>query len=163
TPGMRSTLQVVNQKAGRSYGMEFDGKLQVSDRLLLSGALGLLETEITEAQDGRPDLKGNSFGQDPSLTLSLGADYQINDVWSIDARATYRGESFNDFNNIAAEKVGDYWITDVGVTARMGNLELRAYVKNLFDETGVTRFIAAGDFADVTDPRTVGITLTSRW
>ncbi|WP_299918410.1 TonB-dependent receptor [uncultured Roseobacter sp.] len=162
-PGQRATLQVVNQKAGRSYGLEFDGILQATERLLLSGALGLLDTEITEAQDGRPDLKGNSFGQDPNLTLSIGADYRINDVWSVDARAIYRGESFNDFNNIAAEKVGDYWITDVGLTARMGNMELRGYIKNLFDETGVTRFIGGAQFADVTDPRTVGITLTSRW
>ncbi|WP_306114840.1 MULTISPECIES: TonB-dependent receptor [unclassified Roseovarius] len=162
-PGNRASLQVINQEEGRSYGLELDGSIQATDRLRLSGSLGLLETEITKPQTGNPGLNGNSFGQDPSLTLSIGADYAFNSVWSMDTRATYRGESYNDFNNIAADKVGDYWIVDVGVTARKGNTEFRGYVKNLFDETGVTRFVAGRTFADVTDPMTIGLTMTTRW
>ncbi|MGD1884450.1 MAG: TonB-dependent receptor [Paracoccaceae bacterium] len=162
-PGNRASLQVVNQLAGRSYGMEFDGSLQATDQLRLTGSLGFLETEITEAQAGSPALDGNSFGQDPNMTLSLGADYAFNDVWSIDARATYRGESFNDFNNIVGEEVGDYWIVNLGVTADFGQTQVRGYVKNLFDETGVTRFIGGGTFASVTEPLTVGFNVTQRW
>ncbi|MEL7252773.1 MAG: TonB-dependent receptor [Pseudomonadota bacterium] len=162
-PGNRASLQVVNQGAGRSYGLEFDGSIQATDRLRLSGSLGVLETEVTTAGALTPTIKGNSFGQDPDLTLSLGADYAFNAVWSMDARATYRGESYNDFNNLPNEKVGDYWIVDLGLTAQTENTEIRGYVKNLFDETGVTRFVGAGTFADVTDPMTIGVTVTTRW
>lgn len=162
-PGNRASLQVVNQRKGVSYGVEFDASWRVNDRLQLSGSLGLLDTEITEASAITPTIEGNTFGQDPNLTASLGAVFRINDYLSIDGRVTYRGESFNDFNNISADKVGDYTIVDLGVTTEYRNFKLRGYVNNLFDETGVTRFISNQQYADVTDPLTAGLTITARW
>ncbi|MFG5379940.1 TonB-dependent receptor [Yoonia sp. R2-816] len=160
-PGNRASLQVINQNKGRSYGLEFDADWQATDRLNLNGAIGLLKTEITEASAFNPALEGNSFGQDPNVTLSLGALYEINDIWSVDGRATYRGSHFNDFNEV--DEIGDYWIVDIGATAQFRNFEMRGYVTNLFDETGVTRLVGGGTFADVTEPMTVGFDVTARW
>ena len=162
-PGNRASLQVINQDRGRSYGMEFEGEWYISDQLRLDGSLGLLKTEITQATSFNPALKGNSFGQDPVITASIGQTYQLVEYLSVDASATYRGESYNDFNEIKKEKVGDYWIFDVGATADLGHVEARASISNLFNETGVTRYVGGGKFADVTEPVTVGLTLTARW
>ncbi|WP_306051265.1 TonB-dependent receptor [Oceaniradius stylonematis] len=162
-PGNRASLQVINQEKGISYGLEFDTSWQVNEKLTLNGSLGLLETQITEASAFNPALKGNSFGQDPSITASIGAEHQILENLSIDGRATYRGASFNDFNEVPTDKVGDYWIVDLGATAEFGNVEARAFVNNVFNETGVTRFVGGGTFADVTKPLTAGLTLTARF
>lgn len=162
-PGNRGTLQVVNQPEGISYGLELDATWQATDRLRLDAALGLLETEITEAQASNPALEGNRFGQDPDTTFSVGAVYAVSNRIFVDGRATYRGESFSDFNNTPGDVVGDYWLVDFGVTATWNNVQLRAYINNVFDEIGVTRFVSGGTFADVTAPRTLGLTLTSRF
>ncbi|MEO0372557.1 MAG: TonB-dependent receptor, partial [Pseudomonadota bacterium] len=163
-PGNRFTLQVINQLEGESYGLELDGQWQATERLRFDAALGLLETEITQASAARPQLNGNSFGQDPNVTLSLGGEIQLTRVLSADARATYRGESFSDVNNTPGDKVGDFWLVDLGLTADFNDrTTLRAYVTNVFDEIGVTRFVGGGTFADVTAPRTFGMTLTSRF
>ena len=161
-PGNRATLQVINQPEAISYGLEFDGTWQASDRLFFDASLGLLGTEITEAQLSNLALKGNSLGQDPAITLSVGTVYQLSDFWSLDGRVTYRGESENDFNNVPGAEVGDYWLVDVGATGDFENdLSVRVAVTNLFDELGVNRFI--GSFADVTPPRTVSLTATKRF
>ncbi len=162
-PGDRRTLQVINQGAGISYGLEFDARWQVTDQLTLNGSLGLLKTEITDAGNLTPSLEGNSFGQDPAVTASLGAVFQINQYLSLDGRITYVGESYNDFNEVTADRVGDYALVDLGATAHYENLELRAFVNNLFNETGVTRYVSNQQFADVTEPLTAGLTLTARW
>ena len=163
-PLNRATLQVINQPEGISYGLEVDGVWQVTDRVRLDAALGVLETEVTQASATQPLLNGNSFGQDPNVTFSLGGQVQLTRVLSADARATYRGESFSDVNNNPGDKVGDYWLFDLGVTAEWNDsVTLRGYVTNVFDEIGVTRFVGGGAFADVTAPRTFGVTLTSRF
>ena len=162
-PGNRNTLQVVNQGAGVSYGLELDASWQVTDQFMLNGSLGLLETKITEAGSVTPALEGNSFGQDPAVTASLGAVFQVNDYLSIDGRVTYVGESYNDFNEVSVDRVGNYALVDIGATARHENVELRAFVNNLFNETGVTRYVSNQQFADVTEPLTAGLTLTARW
>ncbi len=162
-PGDRSSLQVVNQQEGESYGLEIEGAWRATEQLNLNAAIGFLEAEVTEPQENNPDLRGNSFGQDPAVTLTLGAVYQVSDAVSLDGRATYRGVSYNDFNNISDEEVGDYWIVDIGATALVGRYEIRGYVENLFDEMGVTRFVSDKTYADVTDPLSVGLTATARW
>lgn len=160
-PGDRRTLQVINQPEGESYGLEIEGTWKPNDTLTLNVSLGLLETEITQASATRAALLGNSFGQDPKVTIAFGAEYAVTDNITINGRATYRGESFNDFNNTAGSQVGDYWLVDIGATANFGNLQARFYVNNLFDEIGVNRYV--GSFAEITPPRTVGLMVTHKF
>ncbi|MEM9062780.1 MAG: TonB-dependent receptor [Pseudomonadota bacterium] len=159
-PGNRATLQIVNQERGRSFGAEFEASWSPVDELELHASLGLLQTEITETASTNPQLLGNSFGQDPAITASLGAEYQATDWLSVDGRVTYRGESENDFNNISGQEVGDYVIADFGATAVWGSATVRAFVKNATDSAGVTRRIGGDTFVDVTEPLLFGITAT---
>ncbi|MEM8595100.1 MAG: TonB-dependent receptor [Pseudomonadota bacterium] len=162
-PGNRTTLQVVNQEKGRSFGAEFEVAWEPLPGLVMDGSLGLLDTKITEAAASTPGLEGNSFGQDPSVTASIGAQYAVLDWLSIDGRLTYRGESENDFNNVTGDEVGDYVILDLGATAVYGPAELRVFVNNVSNTTGITRRVSDSAFVDVTDPITGGLTLTVRF
>ncbi|WP_244557054.1 TonB-dependent receptor domain-containing protein [Fulvimarina manganoxydans] len=161
-PGDRRSLQIVNQERGRSYGLELEGALEATDRLTLTAGLGLLRTEITEADPQTALIEGNRFGQDPSLTASIGGVWTAYDWLSLDAKLRYAASAFNDFNNVAADRLDAYALVDIGATAKFGHVDLRAYVNNVFDETAVTRRVTGG-FVDVTDPLTAGLTMTARF
>lgn len=161
-PGNRLSLQVFNQKAGQSYGAEFDARWQVFDSLRLDGTFGLLRTEITRTAASTPKVKGNHFGQDPSITASLGFVWEPLENWQIDGRATFVGSAFNDFNNAPGSKVGNYTLVDLGTSYKIGQMEVRGSVSNLLDEAAVTRYVA-GAGADITAPRTFSLTLTTRF
>lgn len=160
--GDRRSLQVANQRKGVSYGLEVVADWLIGDRLQLDASAGLLYTEITEAARGTPRITGNDFGQAPSFTASIGAAYEIRENWSVDGRVSYVGAANNDFNNVSGDKVGDYALVDLGSSVTWDQLTLRAYVNNVTDETGITRRVSGG-YADVTDPRTFGFTLTAKF
>ncbi len=166
-PGNRFSIQVVNLPKGETYGAEFEGEAAVTDSLTLRAGVGLLETEITEAPAGNPQLKGNHFGKDPDITAFLG--FVWNPAWkpnfSFDGKVAFIGQSFNDFNNRPAEKIGDYTIVDLGLSYERGPITGRAFVNNVFDETGLTALVISGasNFAAVTPPRTAGFSLTARF
>ncbi|MEM1298142.1 MAG: TonB-dependent receptor [Pseudomonadota bacterium] len=159
-PGNRTTLEVVNQEEGRSFGAEFEVAWEPIEDLRLDASLGLLQTEITRAAPGNSQLVGNTFGQDPAITASFGAVYQATDWLSLDGRVTYRGESENDFNNVPGDEVGDYFIVDLGATAEFEAATIRAFVKNATNEAGLTRRVSNSAFVDVTEPLTAGVTVT---
>ncbi|MEM7426971.1 MAG: TonB-dependent receptor [Pseudomonadota bacterium] len=162
-PGNRFSLQVVNLPKGETYGAEFEGRAKVTDEFLLFAGLGLLETEITRSTAANPQLKGNRFGKDPDVTGNIGFVWtpEAAPDFSLDGKASYIGSSFNDFNNFRAEKIGDYALVDLGATYTYHALELRAFIKNLFDVTGRTQRV--GGFAAVTPPRTAGVSATARF
>jgi len=160
-PGNRLSLQVFNQAEGESYGLEIDVDWQATADLSVNAALGLLKTEITRASPFTPGVTGNSFGQDPEVTASLGAVWSPSLDWQVDGRITYVGQAFNDFLNTPGTRIGDYVTVDVGVSRFFGQAELRADITNLFDETGKTRRIGAD--ADVIAPRTLAVSLTRRF
>ncbi|MEM9438952.1 MAG: TonB-dependent receptor [Pseudomonadota bacterium] len=162
-PGNRASLQIVNQDEGESFGAEFEVQWAPIESVVLEASLGLLQTEITEADGDTPQLEGNSFGQDPMVTASLGVAFAPTDWLRLDGRVTYRGESENDFNNVDGQEVGDYAIVDLGATIDRGSAALRAFVQNATNEAGVTRRIGGNTFVDVTEPVVGGITLTLRF
>lgn len=158
-PGNRLSLQVFNQLRGRSYGAEFELDWQATQRVGINASLGLLETQISAANPARTEVEGNSFGQDPNLTASLGLNWQVTPHILLYGQTTYVGEAYNDFNNTPGSEIGDYTLTNVGATWQLGPAQLRLYANNLFNETGLTgRVTAAGAF--ITAPREIGLTAT---
>jgi len=159
-PGNRLSLQVFNALRGESYGVEFEAEARIGDDLSIDAALGLLNTRITAVAPGPLAIVGNSFGQDPDVTGSIGAVWRLGGRWSLDARTTYVGEAFNDFNNVGSERVGDFATVEAGVTLMLGSVELKARALNIFDSDGTTR-IVTGAGADVLAPRT--LILSAGW
>ena len=162
-PGNRFSIEVVNLPEGVTYGAEFEGRAVVAEALTVFGSLGLLHTEITESTASNPQLVGNRFGKDPDVTASLGFVWTPTGApyFSLDGKATYVGESFNDFNNVSDEIIGGYTLVDVGVNFERDGLKARIFVNNLLDETGLTALI--DNFAAVTPPRTGGLSVTAKF
>lgn len=162
-PGALASTLVVNLPGAESYGLELEAKTTVFDTLALFGNLGLLETEVTESIATRPDLLGNRIGKDPDVTLSAGFVWtpRFAEGVAADGRVSYIGAFFNNFNNLPNEDIGDYALIDFGVSYRFRDIEARAFVNNAADEAGVNSLVT--QFAEVTPPRTFGVSLTARF
>ena len=148
------SFEVVNQPRSRSYGLELEGSMQLTDSIKINAGLGLLDTETTESA-GLNVQDGNEFGQDPDITLSGGIDWSPTEYLAFDGRVSYVGKYFNAAQNIDGQEGGDYTIIDVGATYSYGPMSVRLYVQNLTDELAyITRF---NDFsATVLAPRIIG-------
>lgn len=160
TPGDRNTIIVANVPDSESYGLEVEVRADVTDTVTLSGAVGLLETEIGAGPASNPTFDGNDFGRDPGVTANLAALWSPVDALTLDARVNYVSGYFPTFDNIPGSRVGDYVLMDVGVTYDMGRYAIRAFVRNAGDETALISRVGA--FAGVAPPRTFGVTLTAR-
>ena len=162
-PGNRFSLQVVNLPEGETRGLELEGRVAVSDDLVLFGGLGLLRTKITESTATSPQLQGDRFGKDPEFTGNAGFIWTpaaVNGL-TLDGKLSDMGEVFNDFNNVTAEQIGDYALVDIGASYVFRAFEIRACVNNLFDQTGTNQRV--GGFSAVTSPRTLGIAASARF
>ncbi len=65
-----------NAAQGRNYGLEANLRWQVSGRILLEGALGLLESYYLDYEYGGRDLDGREQTHAPSYQYSLGATWR---------------------------------------------------------------------------------------
>ena len=65
-----------NAAQGRNYGLEASVRWQASDRLLLEGALGLLESYYIDYEFGGRDLDGREQTNAPSYQYSVGATWR---------------------------------------------------------------------------------------
>jgi len=147
--------QIVNFD-GQSYGAEFEVTARVSEQVELNAALGLLRTEIDEADQ---PIDGNEFGQDPPYTVSLGGVWQATPAISLDASAQWVDEYWGDFNNDPGTESGDYLNLDIGATYQVGAVRMRGFVRNVTDKYQYfDRDSAEGD-GYVLPPREVGVTM----
>ncbi|RMB08420.1 TonB-dependent receptor domain-containing protein [Eilatimonas milleporae] len=155
------SFETINLPASRSYGFELETTLEVRDDLSLTAGLGLLDTKVTEtAPVGFTVEEGNEFGLDPDISLNIGVDWRPTDRIGFDGRLSYVGEYFSTVTNTPGDEAGDYFLLDLGATADLGPVTARIFVQNVTDELAFTsRFQNLN--ANVTQPRTVGITLSA--
>lgn len=154
------------ENAGESelYGLEIDARLQLNAQLAVYAAAALNYTEYKTFQALDRDYSGNEFKYAPTETAALGANYDINRFFFVNANITYQGESYaDDANKIELDShalvnaIGGYRSDRIGV---------ELYVRNLFDETYTTSEFgfqdANGNYdkARVGDPRQIGMRVT---
>ncbi|MEM7507154.1 MAG: TonB-dependent receptor [Pseudomonadota bacterium] len=166
-PGVPFSLQVVNLDRARSFGAEFESRAALTDEISVTGALGLLETEITEAS-ANPALVGNDFGNDPRFTISGGVVYEPSflEGLSFDADFSYNAKYFNNFENDPAEEVGGFALVDFGVSYERENLKIRAFVQNALNSDGLTSLAVTdptSSFGEITPSISGGISVTARF
>ncbi|MEO0329495.1 MAG: TonB-dependent receptor [Pseudomonadota bacterium] len=147
------------------FGAEFNLAYQASPDLLVRGALGLLETEITEPGGNLAAFKGAALPRAPQVTASVGfvwnpvENFDVGfDVRYVDDTVTGLGQTEIDSYTIADLSLGYTFETENAV------IELEGFVKNIFDERNVT-FSENNGFplTAVGRPRTFGAALTAKW
>lgn len=151
----------VNIPKGKSYGLEVEAQVLVTPRLELFGSLGLLNSEVTEADAADPDIVGNEFNYAPHLTANLGFKQHLESGLFFGGDISHISQYYSEIDNNEAFKAGKYTIANANIGFETARYTVRAYVKNLTDEEVL--YYRTLDLAQVGWPRTFGITLDYRF
>lgn len=152
----------INAEKAKSYGLEMAMDYHATDNLRLKAGVGLLRTEITEFSDALGDYEGTDFARAPRHTLVLGADWDVTPELRLSGDVRHTDGYYSDDANSDDRKVGGYTIVNARATYMpRDDMEIFAYVNNLFDDDSVT-FIrpsasVGGYEATVVEPREIGL------
>lgn len=149
---------ITNGDRAVTYGLELSADYQVTSDLRLFGSLGLLDSEF-KSFSSSPEVVGNELQEAPDTTLSIGLDYNFTRNLNVRADMNYVSGYFSNFANDPQLKVPDRTIVNLNATyTPRDNVELYAFVNNLFDERSPTFLFGSGAFESggVTTPRQVG-------
>jgi outer membrane receptor protein involved in Fe transport len=163
------TGYVANASSGSNYGLEIEGSYLLTDNLLISGSAGYLDTKINDFvtksglnQDGREQ------AQAPKYQYAFSARYNVTDelyaMLGIEGKDDYY---FSDSHNAQAPNT-NLVNTSLGYEAE--NWAVRAWARNVFDETVPTRGFEFGNnpldgytsqtYIQLGEPRVAGVTFT---
>jgi iron complex outermembrane receptor protein len=168
-------------------GFELEGLFQATDRLLLRGSVGVLDSEYKEfIEAGIDEANNRAFPHAPKTTFSAGFDARIWEgelgAFDLSADANHSAKYFTypysltatdpqpAFNTQApARTIVDARLAWTDLPVGNGNIELAIWAKNLFDKEYLANFIDFGPgFGGLTsgyfgDPQTYGVTLGVDW
>lgn len=169
----QTVSRLANGAQGEAYGAEFELEAIPLDNLHVNFGLGLLHTEFTDYTSGNNDYSGNNFVRAPNVSAVLGADYRIplnvggaivvGTDWDTRSRQYF-------FTNDQTQNMrsGGYTLGNARVTYELpgAKTEITGYVHNLTDKEYRSHTLPGGyQSAGVMfgDPRTFGVSLTSRF
>jgi iron complex outermembrane receptor protein len=178
------TTALTNGAAGKVKGAELELEAQATDYLHLRAALSHLDTEYTDFKNVNPntgavtgDYSGNRFVRSPEQVISLGADYTIPlggaGKLVAGADASYRGKEY-----FLADRQDEDTLSQDHYTlanARLSwfnhdeKLSVTGFVNNLTDRKYQVHgrpngAVGSGQYViTYGDPRTVGVSVTSRF
>ncbi|QPB84821.1 TonB-dependent receptor plug domain-containing protein [Pseudoalteromonas rubra] len=165
--------KVLNLAQVESYGLETEARLAVTEDLTLSASLGLLDSNIDEANAQNRDSEGLDLPMAADVTLGFGAEYWLTEQLQLTARSNYVGEYYSKLGGKDIHLAGDYTEVNFSVAYVTEQWRINAYVNNAFDNESLLRGERhdgmteqykhlAGEFryARLSDPRTVGISFS---
>ena len=148
--------------AGKSHslGAELELTYFLTDSIELTAALGIIEAEYDDYNNGQVVWDGESIQNTPSYSALIGvAYYHPNGFY---ARGDVRGQGevpYYDNVNEEFREMDSYITADVKVGYRFKGFDIYAFCNNLTDEEDMIYFVSAGNksLATYGDPRTFGI------
>lgn len=163
--GSNAARRITNIEGAKTYGLELEANAILSSNLELNLGLGLLDSEITNADAGFGDIVGNELNAAPSFTGNISARYAVTEELSVRLGGNYVGKYFADINNTAEREAGGYFTTRLNIDYETANWKISAFVNNLFDVKEFTVREPIGrrnpeGYNAVVDPRTFGISAT---
>lgn len=170
-------LVTQNAASAEASGFEFAIAYAVTDRFLVQGNIGLLDTKYTDSQSPAVTLN-TEFSRAPDETYNIGLQYDAemgsggSVVYRLDASYTggyWRSNTpslrRNAYGVPHSFEAGDYWNINGRITYMPsdGAYELSLYGTNLTDDyhlnSGFLHNIWQFDFATVDRPREVGVAM----
>ena len=166
--GSTTATLVGNVPEARGFGLELEGAFEIYPGLTLTGGLGLLDTEITDAGSVAPQFEGEELPRAPNIMANGGLGYVSDFGFTARVAARYVGSAPD---AIGGPNLDSYVVVDlaVGYDLPIGDqLDLRfeAFVDNVGDERYVTDIapsFSGRDLAVVGRPRTFGLAATVRF
>ncbi|MCE9679326.1 TonB-dependent receptor [Shewanella sp. AS1] len=160
-----SSRMITNIDKSVTMGLEAEFTAMLTDSVQLFSGIGLLDSEIKEADPAYGDIIGNALNSTPNFTGNLGLKYWITDELTFGLSGHYVGEYYGDIANTDERIAGDYTTTRLNVDYQTDHWRVSGFVNNLFDEKAVTVKEPAGrayadGYAAIIDPINFGISVT---
>tara|TARA_R110000744_G_scaffold107699_3_gene204249 strand:- start:7093 stop:9198 length:2106 start_codon:yes stop_codon:yes gene_type:complete len=136
-----------NAATGSNLGLEFEAGWQITPKLEIYGALGLLDTEYKGfiAADGN-DKSGDEQAHAPSYQFNLGLNYQLSDHLLVNISVDGKDEFL--FSDTHQEKSESIEVVNMSISYAKDDWQVKLWARNLFDENYATRGFYFGN-----DPR----------
>ena len=124
-----------NVPGARGMGLELDTQIRLGRRFELSGGLGLLHTEITDAGAVLARFQGQELPRAPGVTGSLGLTYRAGNGFEAGLNTRLVGSTVS---GLGQQKIDAYALLDLTAAWRMlvglGELRLDAFIENVTDQ-----------------------------
>jgi iron complex outermembrane receptor protein len=147
----------LNLEKAKTYGAEMELSYQPTQKDRAFFSLGLLQTEVVDfgsvANNGN---NGNELGLAPNITARIGGSSEIYPNLILGGDVSYTGKRYTDFNNLKADELDSFAITNINARYQYKNATITGYVNNLFDKYALLQSFASTNTAYVNAPRTVG-------
>ena len=164
----------LNGASADAYGAELEVEALPLDRLHVFSSIGLLKAQYKDYKTATADYSGNDFGRSPRLTAAIGGDYRIplENGASLVLSTDWYGKSKFYFSTSAQSDyeqgqkgyvVGNAQISYV---TPKDKLKISLFAKNLTDRdylTAINPGVTGLNTYVLGDPRTVGVSVTTRW
>ena len=123
-----------NVPGARGLGLELDTQIRLGRGFELSGGLGLLHTEITDAGAVLARFQGQELPRAPGVTGSLGLTYRAGNGFEAGLNTRLVGSTTS---GLGQQKIDAYALLDLTAAWRMpvglGELRLDAFIENVTD------------------------------
>lgn len=163
-----SARKITNIDKAVSYGIEAEFSAMLTENWQFISGVGLLDSEIKQADPSYGDIIGNQLNSAPHITANAGFKYWMNDAFSFGFSGNYVGEYFADINNTESRIAGDYVVARVSLDYQTDSWRVSGFVNNLFDEQALTVNEPASrsypdGYAAIIDPRNIGVSVMYRF
>ncbi|MEO0622173.1 MAG: TonB-dependent receptor [Pseudomonadota bacterium] len=152
------------------FGGELGAAFQVTPKWRVSGALGLLETDIKDAGLNLAELEGGELPRAPNITASAALTWMPTDGFDATVSVRHVGSTAS---ALGQADLDSYTVVDIdaGYEFDLGGTDLRvdAFIKNVFDERyatfeeDISPLFGGGSLSAAGRPRTFGVALTARF
>ena len=170
--GALSTL--TNGARGKLRGAELEIEALPVDGLHLQAGIGLLHSEFTDYQSGSDDFSGNRFVRAPSVSATFGVEYRyplgIGGYLIPQTDWSYRSKQYYFANNqtdpALSEDAFALGNASLAWLSQDEKLRISLYSQNITDRKYVNHSLPVsygGNAIFYGEPRTLGLSVTTRW
>ena len=148
-----------NADSSHSMGAELELTYFLTDSIELTAALGIIEAEYDEYDNGTVVWDGESIQNTPSYSGQIGAAYYHPNGFYARGDVKCQGEvPYYDSVNAEFREIDNYITANVKIGYRFKGYDIYAFCNNLTDEEYITALNTGGKtLATYGDPRTFGI------
>jgi outer membrane receptor protein involved in Fe transport len=160
-------LQIISEPRARTYGAEVALTAKARSNLTLQGAIGLLNTRITEGIALNDPFLEKEFAGAPHFTGAAGIEWAPARNVHLSAQVQHNSGYWGDDNNDPLFRTPGWSMVNARVSWDSGRVTLFGYAQNLFDTFRVLGYTGPRDDPSaetgLTDPREVGVGLQARF
>ncbi len=161
-----------NAASGRNYGLEIDGRYQLTDRISLNGAVGYLRTRMDDFVNANGESKdGREQAQAPRYNYAFSARFDATDNLYLNVGIEGKDDYyFSDSHDSRAESVN---LVNAKIGYSRNAWEVSAWVRNMFNQDYATRGFEFGNdprdfyethtYVQFAEPRMAGVSFTYQY